>query len=37
MSKNTIGFLPCLPPLAFEGGVGIIPNTVTVTHFDSFR
>jgi len=35
--KNTIGFLHCLPALAFEGGVSIIPNTVTVTHFDSFR
>jgi len=27
----------CLPVLAFEGGVSIIPNTVTVTHLDSFR
>jgi hypothetical protein len=31
------GFLHCLPALAFEGGVSIIPNTVTVTHFDRFR
>jgi hypothetical protein len=24
MSKNTIGFLHCLPALAFEGGVSIM-------------
>jgi len=37
LSNNTIGSLHCLPALVFEGGVSVIPNTVTVTHLVSFR